>query len=590
MSASILLRMNSRQELVNIMLQELQDATDCSGLDGLTSASLEVQRLLDSLKLPPPCIRHFQGELEVDPIAHSLYPSDAPKNMLPLQCHGPGSHLFEAASVLLWGSPQMALELQVHTVVEMLLHKHYYLNEMIDSKVMLQAVRYSLCTEDSAPLLQLPLQVLQAIYEADIRATCFPGTFANMWHVYALASVLQANVYSIYPQRNQSIRPYFNRLIRPRSGPPEPLTLHIMWSGQPLPHSGFRPNGFVPVVGLEELENLPPTQTLQLLNSDPQLTYSHLHQRYSITKSTFYRWKRQSREHRRRVAARYEAKRYLQGHYQQTGNMMPFKTFLQLYPSISRSTYYAWKHELLQMAVTVPFPSPPSTPEGGEDIEGTAGILNGARSYLERCISLNTLVPYRSFKTSFPGVSRSTYYNWRRKALQGQTQPTPSTRLQDGTRPVATTPLRPHHTCWVTNSSRTEARRRVQDWNMPYCRFKLLYPHISGSVYSLWRAGAKTRTQTPSNVPTQETSPLQGPYKASVECISVPESSIQGPLVDLTGNGQFKAEAKLFLQRRFETHNFPSYREFQGLFPCTARSTYYMWKRALHGGLMLVNP
>ncbi|KAK9409590.1 vertnin [Crotalus adamanteus] len=235
----------------------------------------------------------------------------------------------------------------------MLLHKQYYFNGMIDSKVMLQAARYSLCTEESPEMTNLPLAILEAIFDADIKATCFPGTYANMWHVYALASVLQCNIYSIYPMSNLKIRPYFNRLIRPRKCNLQTSTLHIMWSGQQLSSQVFKAQYFVPVMGLEELEpttpipepQAQPEKTLELLNKDPQVTYSNLRERYSITKSTFYRWKRQSREHRQKAAARFAAKHFLQSCFQE-GTTVPLQHFRQLFPEISRSTYYAWKHEM----------------------------------------------------------------------------------------------------------------------------------------------------------------------------------------------------------------------------------------------------
>lgn len=59
--------------------------------------------------------------------------------------------------------------------------------------------------------------------------------------------------------------------------------------------------------------------------------------------------------------------------------------------------------------------------------------------------------------------------------------------------------------------------------------------------------------------------------------------------MDVIATAQFKAQAKLFLQQRFESKTFPTYKEFSARFPLTARSTYYMWKRALHDGLTLVD-
>lgn len=60
-------------------------------------------------------------------------------------------------------------------------------------------------------------------------------------------------------------------------------------------------------------------------------------------------------------------------------------------------------------------------------------------------------------------------------------------------------------------------------------------------------------------------------------------------VMDMLTTTRFKAQAKLFLQKRFQSKTFPSYKEFQALFPLTARSTYYMWKRALYEGLTLID-
>lgn len=60
-------------------------------------------------------------------------------------------------------------------------------------------------------------------------------------------------------------------------------------------------------------------------------------------------------------------------------------------------------------------------------------------------------------------------------------------------------------------------------------------------------------------------------------------------VMDMLATTKFKAQAKLFLQKRFQSKSFPSYKEFSTLFPLTARSTYYMWKRALYDGLTLVD-
>ncbi|XP_012870499.1 PREDICTED: vertnin [Dipodomys ordii] len=705
--------MTSRDELIQQVLQELQEAVDSQGLEGLVTAALEAKRVLSSFTLPSGRKESLGLQvLEVDSVALSLYPEDAPRNMLPLVCQGGGSLLFEAASTLLWGDTGLSLELRARTVVEMLLHRQYYLQGMIDSKVMLQAVRYSLCSEESPEMTSLPPATLEAIFDADVKATCFPSSFSNVWHLYALASVLQRNIYSIYPMRNLKIRPYFNRVIRPRRCGHMPATLHIMWAGQPLTSHLFRHQYFAPVVGLEEVEvdgaphpapgppSLaqlpPPAKTLELLTYQPGLSYSHLGEHHHVTKSTFYRWRRQSQEHRQKVATRFSAKHFLQDSFHRAGCLVPLQQFLQMFPEISRSTYYAWKHELLGSAADPaldPVPrevtamakllgekatkGPGCSPPAGSS-PGMV-LMQQAKSYLERCIALNTMVPYRCFKSRFPGISRSTYYNWRRKALRKNPsfKPEPLVEVPLAPQPVSVGketlppwkdevaetvekatdqgPPAPRElpSPWRSLSRwqkrlRVAARKQVLSGYLPFCRFRLRYPHLAPSTFWVWKSLARgwPRALAKPQVPTpcvgtgkQEAEEKQQEKEAVGNVTAVkalpggtpavgaslekdPEETQGGwpsregamapvephshslssqPVVAAVGveNSQllvvdvptttFKAQAKLFLQKRFQSKSFPSYKEFSALFPLTARSTYYMWKRALYEGLTLVD-
>ncbi|XP_006206129.2 vertnin [Vicugna pacos] len=712
--------MTSREQLVQQVLQELQEAVESEGLEGLVGAALEAKEVLSSFAFPT-CREGGPGPqvLEVDSVALSLYPEDAPRNMLPLVCKGEGSLLFEAASMLLWGDAGLSLELRARTVVEMLLHRHYYLQGMIDSKVMLQAVRYSLCSEESPEMTSLPSATLEAIFDADVKATCFPSSFSNVWHLYALASVLQRNIYSIYPMRNLKIRPYFNRVIRPRRCDHMPATLHIMWAGQPITSHLFRHQYFAPVVGLEEVEvesattglaptppalaSLPPpAKTLELLNREPGLSYSHLCERYSVTKSTFYRWRRQSQEHRQKVATRFSAKHFLQDSFHH-GGVVPLQQFLQRFPEISRSTYYAWKHELvgsgacqalaskeaLAMEELEKLPEEQVTEGLGCSSPAASSpgmvLMQRAKLYLEHCISLNTLVPYRCFKRRFPGISRSTYYNWRRKALRRNPsfKPAPALSAAGVPQPASVgekalplckdeagegagkatgggppaprefLPLRMPLSRWQRRLRRA-ARRQVLSGHLPFCRFRLRYPSLSPSTFWVWKSLArgcprglsKLHIQAPTlgkggmqeaeekqekeagrNV-TAVMAPPAGTPQVAASSGEDPGKALGGPsregalqegaaaqgrppsgsltshpvvaeavgggdgqvlVMDMLATTKFKAQAKLFLQKRFQSKSFPSYKEFSALFPLTARSTYYMWKRALYDGLTLVD-
>ncbi|KAF3849694.1 hypothetical protein F7725_019413 [Dissostichus mawsoni] len=152
-----------RKEVVFSVLGELQEATESTGLDALTRVALEVDQVLVPFLLPEAPCQDFPEWAGVDYTSQGLYPADAPMGLLPLNCKGEGNLLFDAVSMLLVGHTGLSLELQVRTVLEMVLWKRYYLSGMIDSKVMLQAVRFGLCAEESEYMLNLPATVLEAI-------------------------------------------------------------------------------------------------------------------------------------------------------------------------------------------------------------------------------------------------------------------------------------------------------------------------------------------------------------------------------------------------------------------------------------------
>ncbi|XP_059212400.1 vertnin [Centropristis striata] len=689
--------MIQRKEVVCSVLGELQEATESSGLDALTRVALEVDQVLAPFKLPDTPCQDFPEWEGVDNTAHGLYPADAPTGLLPLNCKGEGNLLFDAVSMLLVGNTGLSLELQVRTVLEMVLWKRYYLSGMIDSKMMLQAVRFSLCAEESEDMLNLPVTVLEAIFDADVKASCFPGSYANMWHVYALSSVLQFNIYSIYPMFNLKIRPYFNRIIRPRTWPNdrEPLTLHIMWSGE-LHDSLFRPNHFVALVQTSDLssgsldseQTASPTKSEELLNQDSQLSYLGLKNKYNITKRTYFRW-RQTAEHCKKSAARYEAKYFLQACYME-GKLIPLHQFKEFFPEISRSSYYNWKHELLKSGGTFSTSSSTgeispgesteqeawSSPEakqdepdhhdsvasmfglglGKLDMERAQNVahMQEAKRCLQNCIAMNTSLPFRIFKRNFPGISRSTYYNWRREAMlfnggykgsAGSSED--SSDVDKSQSPKSLSPVllntnqpfvprtricrRKHRSFMLAYLSKKQlrdaAKLHVQKSKWPLTKFKLKFPSMSPCFYWLWRSRQnrkkkmvqqKTETNLPDsleNTATEHKITEQRmdthehvlPFVESPKYLETfPMPSFDTPhskhtlhtkapiddqifAMDVVALANFKAKAKLFLQQRFEEKSFPTFKEFRSYFPFTPRSTYYMWKRALHHGVSLVH-
>ncbi|XP_051955122.1 vertnin-like [Xyrauchen texanus] len=679
--------MIQREEVVLSVLGEMQEATECGGLDVLTKVAVEVEQVLAPFHLPTALCTEISSWLGIDSVAHRLYPADAPAGLLPLVCKGEGNLLFDAASMLLVGSTSLSLELQVRTVVEMLLWKQYYLCGMIDSKVMLQAARFSLCAEETQDMLNLSIQVLEAIFDADVKASCFPGSFANMWHVYALASVLQCNIYSVYPMFNLKIRPYFNRLIRPRTWlkDTELLTLHIMWSGELEAGSVFKPRNFVALIHASDIkigspnseQRMPPVTSQELLSQDSQMTYSNLKDKFNITKSTFYRWKKQSIEYHKKSVARYEAKNFFLTSYKQ-GNVIPLSQFKELFPEIPRSTYYAWKQELVSSwcnsggsagelspgdSTEQDYWSSPEvkkTPSHGsfasmlafrcEKWEGeraqNVSLMQEAKKSLQNCIVKNTSFPYRIFKRRFPGISRSTYYNWRREAmlfnplkeLSGSSEESSDADKTQSPRSLLSPKLERQkltprfriskrkqkslRLAYLQKKTlREEAKMHVERSKISFIKFKLKFPLVSSSFYWIWRHSWNRKIEKP--IVMSETEKFQGQvvsqnvnekiksqgmfsFDGNIDCLTGPtvtppeftlpeyclpdkSSNEQMFVMDVVALANFKAKAKLFLQQRFEKKTFPTFKEFRSYFPLTPRSTYYMWKRALHHGVSLVN-
>ncbi|MEQ2235723.1 hypothetical protein ILYODFUR_005165 [Ilyodon furcidens] len=686
--------MIQRNEVVLSILRELQEATESSGLDAVTRVAMKVEQVLSPFQLPKAPCQNYPEWAHVDKAASALYPADAPEGLLPLSCNGEGNLLFDAASTLLVGNTGLSLELQVRTVVEMVLWKRYYLSGMIDSKMMLQAVRFSLSAEESEEMLNLPVSVLEAIFDADVKASCFPGSYANMWHVYAMSSVLQFNIYSIYPMFNLKIRPYFNRLIRPRTWPEdsELQTIHIMWSGDMQSESLFRPKYFVSLVQAsclmsrspESQEMSSPHRNEDQLNQESQLSYPSLKDKYNITKRTFYRWKRQTQEHCKKSATRYEAKYFLQACFLE-GKLIPLHQFKEFFPEISRSSYYNWKHELLKSgghfstsssageispgeSTEQEIWSSPEAKQDGSDHHDSVASMFGlnlgkldaeraqnvahmqeAKRCLQNCIAMNTSFPFRIFKRSFPKISRSTYYNWRREALlfnrrykgtvgssedSSDADKSQSPKGQLLVLPGLSQPTGPRMRVWGRKHRsfrlaylgkkqlREAAKLHVQTSNWSLTKFKLKFPSISSCFFWLWCSSKNRKTkkemiiqsaeinvpesmESKSNKITEKQDGLpfvhipQYLERSAVPDFDAPKLNHSFPSrvpvneqmfsVDVVALANFKAKAKLFLQQRFEEKSFPTFKEFRSYFPFTARSTYYMWKRALYHGVSLVH-
>ncbi len=170
-------------------------------------------------------------------------------------------HSHRSASVLCTGEQSLYTELRVRTLCELVLNKGYYLQPEVVSILTFGEVSIknvlpstSRSFEDARKEIETTKQnIALTCLEHDCKEMATGGTWSNMWHVHALASVLKHPIQSIYPDEQLRERKAFNRLVMPREGGGGSVTdrpFHIMWTRQTMPQGrqGWSPNHFVPCV------------------------------------------------------------------------------------------------------------------------------------------------------------------------------------------------------------------------------------------------------------------------------------------------------------------------------------------------------
>ena len=168
---------------------------------------------------------------------------------------------FRAASLLSCGSESMHTEFRVRTVCELTLNEEYYLQPSIVSfcsstnivsKNLLLATSanfhraYDTCVDKASA------ESLRVCFRLDCCDVTKNSTYSNMWHMPGLVSVLKLPTQSIYPKVSDRCRPFYHKIIQPRTAKD---TLQfalpvIMWtrlgSNSKQLDMNWQPNHFVP--------------------------------------------------------------------------------------------------------------------------------------------------------------------------------------------------------------------------------------------------------------------------------------------------------------------------------------------------------
>ena len=190
----------------------------------------------------------------------------------------------------------MHIELRARTICELVCHQDYYLQPEVIA--LLDAS--GLMNSNALPAMSASYdQALSVSENSDkgVALSCFMidcikttkiGTYSNMWHIYALSSVLGIAIRSAYPEQNLRIRPLLNKVIQPRMDNSNNRCITIMWTRTSPPPPwiiGWSPNHFVLCIPKEPQDSMPKLSLhKQMLAPTKNLRQKSLI--YSITKGS----------------------------------------------------------------------------------------------------------------------------------------------------------------------------------------------------------------------------------------------------------------------------------------------------------------
>ena len=230
----------------------------------------------------------------IDKTASYLWPNDADQGLVPLRVYGDGNCLFRSVSVLCSGKEEsLHIELRARTLCELILHPDYYLSSdkcsSIDYEGVVMKNILPACSANYSNEGRLQADIAFEVFALDCLDSVQSGKYANMWHIYALASVLKQPIVSVYPHANIRVRPAFNRTVYPRLLHENPLrqsdsNLVVMWTNLLNTNcQNWSPNHFVPCIPCNKLLKEP---TFTIVSRPKRKLYSRVVESIFISQGT----------------------------------------------------------------------------------------------------------------------------------------------------------------------------------------------------------------------------------------------------------------------------------------------------------------
>ena len=138
-------------------------------------------------------VLHYPAHM-VHEYSWSIWPNDALSEFIPLLSCGDGNCLYCSVSRLCTGSEEHHIELRARTVCEIALHPQFYLEDKCSILKFTEKPIQNVLASTSRNYLLQPgtssTAVSRTCFELDTMESCIPATYANMWEMYGVASVL----------------------------------------------------------------------------------------------------------------------------------------------------------------------------------------------------------------------------------------------------------------------------------------------------------------------------------------------------------------------------------------------------------------
>lgn len=204
----------------------------------------------------------FWNELQFDWTSQELLPPEKSTEYRALKTVADGNCFFRTASILAFGNEHKHEEMRLRSVIELACNRDFYLEgEDIEKMLIaeaqeLEAKAPDLHSSKGGPTVKLSPEEVRSLFESEVLHTTRENFWACHWHLQALATVLNRQVRSVYPEGGgKEIKKYLNTVILPRCCDEkikmeEPVTL--MWT-QTTIRDPFKPNHFVPLIPVRKI-------------------------------------------------------------------------------------------------------------------------------------------------------------------------------------------------------------------------------------------------------------------------------------------------------------------------------------------------